>query len=188
MSMQWPVPSQRQDASRKTASRMSLGVICLLASLPFLGAGSFLLIDTLQFLHRATATATGTIVSCRPEKNRSLCIPTVEFTTTQGETVTFTDDPDIVVVGNYGLAVGQQQPVAYNPADPHDARIASFPMLWAGPVGLCGVGGLLFLIALLLLLPGLTNGARSGILCSSHSPDGTTRPVTKHQPRHSPQP
>jgi hypothetical protein len=103
-----------------------------------LGLGLFFLVDTLQFLSRATATSTGAIVSCYyPKSNSSACTPTVVFTTAHGESVTFTP-----FFNSSDFAVGQQQPVAYDPGNPQDARIATFLTLWFLPTLLLGIGGL----------------------------------------------
>ena len=134
-------PPEMPGRSKGRAARI-VGPIFLGLSLLPLAIGLFFLIDTLQFLSRATSTATGTIVSCpRPKSNSSACTPTFAFTTAQGERVTVTSS-----LNSSGFAVGQQQPIAYNPDDPQDARIASFLGLWFLPTLLLGLGGLFFLI------------------------------------------
>ncbi|HEY7349635.1 MAG TPA: DUF3592 domain-containing protein [Ktedonobacterales bacterium] len=136
--------TQQQNTSTRSKRNPAkiVGPIFLGLSLIPLGVGLFFLVDTLQFLSRATGAATGSIVSCpRPKSSSSACTPTVVFKTASGETITFTDS-----VNSSGFAVGQQQPIAYDPDHPQDARIASFLTLWFVPTLLLGLGGLFLLI------------------------------------------
>ncbi len=119
-----------------------IGLVFLGVSLIPLAIGLFFLVDTLRFLGSATATATGSIVACQyPKSSSSACMPTVVFTTARGETVRFSEP-----FASSGFAVGQQQPIAYNPDHPQDARIANFLTLWFVPTLLLGLGGLFLLI------------------------------------------
>lgn len=136
--------SPPQGASPRNPKRAAkiVGMIFLGISLIPLAVGLFFLIDTLQFLSSATATATGVIVSCpRPKSSSTACTATVAFTTAQGQSVTITTS-----FASSAFEVGQQQPVAYNPDHPQDARISSFLVLWFVPTLLLGLGGLFFLI------------------------------------------
>ncbi|HEY7355359.1 MAG TPA: DUF3592 domain-containing protein [Ktedonobacterales bacterium] len=119
-----------------------VGLIFLGLSLIPLAIGLFFLVDTLHFLGSATASATGSIVACQyPKSSSSACMPTVVFTTARGEQITFSES-----FASSGFAVGQQQPVAYDPANPQGARIANFLTLWFVPTLLLGLGGLFLLI------------------------------------------
>lgn len=131
----------RATRRRRSAAKI-IGLVFLgVAVIPLL-IGLFFLVDTLQFLGSATASATGSIVACQyPKSSSSACMPTVVFTTARGERVTFSES-----FASSGFAVGQQQPVAYSPDNPHDARIATFLALWFVPTLLLGLAGLFLLI------------------------------------------
>ena len=133
---------QRAYSGRRRASPRLFGIIFMSVSMVPLVIGLFFLLNTLQFLSTATATATGTIVSCpRPKSSSSACTPTVEFTTGRGQQISFTTS-----FASSAFAIGQQQPVDYDPNHPQDARIGSFLSLWFVPTLLFGLGGLFFLI------------------------------------------
>ncbi len=53
--------------------------------------------------------------------------------------------------GDLALTVGEQVTIAYDRADPAQARIDSFEMLWMGPLLVSGFGGLFTGFAALLL-------------------------------------
>lgn len=135
-------PFAARPIRRKRRPARVIGLIFLGLSVIPLGIGLFFLVDTLRFLGSAPATAVGAVVACQyPRSNSSACMPTVVFTTARGETVRFSEP-----FASSGFAVEQQQPVAYNPDDPQDARIANFLTLWFLPTLLLGLGGLFLLI------------------------------------------
>lgn len=156
MQIQWNPQPRRISRVRKRASPVLFLAIFGGVGLILLGIGLFFLIDTRQFLSRATATATGTIVACpRPKSSSSACTPTVEFTTNQGQQISFTTS-----FSSSAFEVGQQQPVAYDPNHPQDARIASFLVLWFLPTLFLGMGGLFVLIGGGLFIVGSILGRR----------------------------
>ncbi len=140
MQIQWNPQPRRIYRVRRRGSPVLFLAIFGGVGLILLGLGLFFLSDTWHFLGRATATATGTIVACE-RSGKGSCQPTVTFTTGRGEEITFSPS-----FSSTSFEVGQQQPVAYDPNHPQDARIASFLVLWFLPTLFLGMGGLFVLV------------------------------------------
>lgn len=85
-------------------------------------------------------------------RRRTTWYPTVEFTTTDGETVSFDES-----TGSNPPAsdVGDEVPVAYDPDHPSDARVATFGSLYLLPLIFGGVGVVFTPIGAVLLIVGI---------------------------------
>jgi hypothetical protein len=124
-----------------TISRWAF-VILLLSGSPFACVGVYEATEVQRDLSRAVSTQ-GTVVdnayvaAYEGTNETGAYYPVVEFVTTAGETVRFTDrigclPPDYVE--------GAQVRVFYDPADPHAARLASWKRLWFAPTLFVAVG------------------------------------------------
>lgn len=115
----------------KIQSPIALFCILLFFAIIFFGVGVILLNQSISFQHTATASATGTIVSCTESTSvnnsngstttAESCTPTIRFVTREGRTIEF-----IASESSSSFEVGQSIPVIYNPHAPEDAQVSSF--------------------------------------------------------------
>jgi hypothetical protein len=151
------VPARRSRRGARRSSRVALAEVAFL-----IGVGALLCLISLFWVWRVRrflATAVdvdGTVLGHEPRASTSSSgsgssityHPVVQFATTEGQAVQFTDS-----VGGSPPShdVGETVRVKYDPGDPADARIATGFRLWFGPglVGLLGVG---FLVAGVIVL------------------------------------
>ncbi|WP_020579635.1 DUF3592 domain-containing protein [Actinopolymorpha alba] len=138
------------------------GAIVAVVGAVMLVVGLALLASTLRFTASAEH-ADGRIVSVQPEttvrrdsdgtrRHTTSWYPTVEFETAKGESLSFQTS-----VGREQGAyeVGETLPVAYDPSDPRDARIATFGALYVLPIVFGGLGVVLTPVGAVLLVVGV---------------------------------
>ncbi len=130
-------------------------VVFLLIGLPFI---TLAIIDSVQTarLVAEASTARGTIVDkqsrrLRPVELGSVDHPIVEFTSAEGERITFRSSTGSARPGREDSGVT----VVYDPTNPREAKIKSYKTLWFVPTVLAGIGavfsgvGVAFLVVLL---------------------------------------
>jgi hypothetical protein len=109
-----------------------------------LGLGLFFFVRTRSFLSRAVSV-TGAVIGFRESRGSeggTVYQPVVTYRTTEGQTHEFTDS---VASDPPGFTVGEAVPVAYDPTDPEQAKIARPFRLWFVS-GLLSSMGALFLV------------------------------------------
>jgi Protein of unknown function (DUF3592) len=160
----WQVrPTARQMG---TLQRVLIGLLLVGAGLVALGVA--LLVDNQRFVAKA-ASARGQVVDVRTEVRSELrgsgdheryvdvtyYYPIVQFLTAREQLVRFE--------GNDGsLRVGESVRVLYDPANPHDARLDSWPSRWGAGAVPIAVGLFLILVAVSALLYRQLRSARPG--------------------------
>jgi hypothetical protein len=136
-------PWQVRPAVRQVDPLQAVLIGLLLVGGGLVGLGGLLLVDNQRFVAKA-ASATGVVINVREEvryervgsgdneryENVSYFYPVVQFLTAREQLVKFE--------GNDGsLRVGRSVRVLYDPANPQDARLDSWPSRWgAGTVPL----------------------------------------------------
>ncbi|MEU4579910.1 DUF3592 domain-containing protein [Nonomuraea sp. ATR24] len=138
-----------------------LGAIFGVVGLVLLGVGVALAVSSASFLSSA-GRADGTVVdmteriTTKPRnsdghrRRESVWYPTVEFSV-GGRTYTFRDSTGS---NPPSYATGESVPVAYDPGDPADARIASFSSGFLGPLIVGGLGLLFTPVGAVLFVRG----------------------------------
>lgn len=122
---------------------IGLGVI-------FIAIGGYLTGSSKQFLGKAHEVQ-GIISDSQVRTDideGDMFSPVIEFATQDGETVHFVSS----VSSSSPPHIGQPVTVLYDPASPKNARIKSWASLWMLPALLLGLGGLMFVLGLVLLL------------------------------------
>jgi len=125
-----------------------IGVALLVVGCPFFGIGAYEAVEAQQEA-KSFIPVTGTVIdnSYQTTYNDGIeegaYYPVVDFATSTGERVRFTDGSGSLPPD---YEVGAAVPVLYNPADPHDARLNTWKRIWFVPTLLMGIGGLPFLV------------------------------------------
>jgi uncharacterized protein DUF3592 len=111
--------------------------------------GAYMLMRRPIRLLRAGGSTTGVVVDNEEESmapgrsgGSTFIFDVVEFTTREGRSIRFTSE----VGRRVGHAKGSRVRILYDPAEPHDAALATFATLWLAPA-LLSAFGLPFLIA-----------------------------------------
>lgn len=119
--------------------------ICGLLGVAGMAVGLALFVHTQQYLDRAQ-TATGVVtemVLSRRTAGSKTYKPRIRFQTPSGESMEYVSS-----VGSNASSyqVGEPVTVYFDPANPSDARLKAFFVLWGFPSIACGVGAVFFLI------------------------------------------
>lgn len=117
---------------------------CLLAG------AIYLYINKQAFLEKAETTQ-GTVVEMIPKRSKDSTTysPVISFTTKTGQQITYTSS---VSSNPPSYEVGENVQIFYDPADPKDAEINGFFLLWLGVIILGFIGIVFFLIGSLGVL------------------------------------
>ncbi|GHO61922.1 hypothetical protein KSC_008140 [Ktedonobacter sp. SOSP1-52] len=149
------VPGGNLDMRRAATFALGLiGGIFLLIGLPFAIIAFFFYTSSVDFMQGAVTTQ-GSIIACNMQYDSqinaqlmsSTCEPVVRFRTQQGEVIQFTSN-----FSSSSMNEGDEIPVSYHPAHPHDARISSFIALWLLPLIFGAIGGVMVLVAIILFV------------------------------------
>jgi len=135
-------------ALKKGLKTRWVGILAVAASFFFIILGGIYFIRT-QNLINHWLSAKGTVIETTFRTGRANTRYTIiKFQTPDGKFIKFTSTTNYY----YGAYKdGETVDVLYNPQDPKDARLNSFNGLWAVTIGLCMMGGFLFLAGMYVL-------------------------------------
>ena len=137
------------QSNPKTKKKILIRASIIIGAI-LLGFSLYSLISTSLFLKKAKK-AEGIVlelIASKDSENETLYAPVFEFKDQSGQSYvirssTYTND--------YVFKVGQKVEVLYDPSSPQKARINSFFNIWGFVVVLGGIGGVFFIVGVVLL-------------------------------------
>ena len=114
-----------------------------------MGIAGYLASLNFEFNNQALQTV-GEVVEIRENvshKGSHTYTPVVSFETSEQQKITFQPS---MSSSSLGLEVGDWVNVAYLPSDPNKAKIDQWSFVWSMPITFMGLGGVFFLIGLLV--------------------------------------